>query len=188
MGGETLRQFALGWIASLICISLFGCSKDGTQEDVKVRDHLDQSAAPAFSATLTYSPDKRVSYTGSSCNLETLDQLPFGSDNVMVAKTSPLVLTGWAYDEITKQPATSLHVVLLDSTKKARYFGRVAKATSRPDVGQYLHLPDLINVGFETTLSLSPVEEGTYRVVLGIDRAEDVAICDVGRSITVSGH
>ena len=76
-------------------------------------------------------------------------------------------------------------VVLLDSLDRLRYFGTGAESRRRPDVGAYLHLPDLADLGFEATLSLVQVEPGTYRVLLGMERAADVTYCDVGRQIAV---
>jgi SGNH domain (fused to AT3 domains) len=116
-------------------------ARDGSSKQPELNDQSDRfKAAVPFSTTATYALDTRMSYTGSSCNLESINLGPFGSDRATIAKTSPLILTGWAYDEIRKRPARTLHVVLIDSPGKARYFARVTHSIPRHDVGQYFRL------------------------------------------------
>jgi hypothetical protein len=165
------------------CLGVF-C--DSSNRGTETRSDAD-GATPAIpsSQSAPYAPDTKIAYTSSACNIESINHAPFGTETVTVPKTSPLFLAGWAYDEIAKQPSKSLYVVLLDTTGTARYFFAGAPATPRIDVSQYLHLPDLVNAGFEASLSLAAVETGKYHVVLGVAGTSDFRFCDVGRWISV---
>jgi hypothetical protein len=179
-------------VTATLCVAGADCS--GRVSDETPKATADAAPPPARSAEPTpgvfslkspYAQGAAPSFTSANCNLETINGASFGSTRVPVEHSAPLVIGGWGYDDNTKGPAKSLTVVLLDSLNRLRYFGTGAESRRRPDVGAYLHLPDLVNLGFEATLSLVQVEPGTYRVLLGIERAADVTYCDVGRQIVV---
>jgi hypothetical protein len=160
--------------------------RDNSNDGIVTRTHMDQSTSPIpFSPTAPYAPDTPIAYTSSACNIESINLAPFGTEQVTVAKASPLVVTGWGFDEVQKRPSQALYVVLLDSSGEARYFGSGTRITPRVDVSQHLHLPGLIDVGFEASLSLASVEAGRYHVMVGLAGVSDFRLCDVGRWISV---
>jgi hypothetical protein len=167
-------------------IFLPGYAPNGSSAKPRTGNHVDGSiSAQPFSLVAPYSPGTKVAYSSSACNIESINRAPFGTQEVTVAKIAPLLLTGWGYDEIGKKLSKSLYVVLLDSTGTARYFSGGARVRSRPDVGQYLRLPNLVDLGFEASLSLASVETGRYHVLIGLEGVSDFRLCDVGRWISV---
>jgi hypothetical protein len=175
----TMRGLCATCLTSLMCFGLIGCSERESGE-------FTGTSVPSgsFSTTNPF-PTARISYTSSACNLETINSSPFASTPTTVAKLAPVDVVGWAYDEGAKQLARSRHVVLLDSTNRARYFASGLEPRKRPDVGTYVGLPGLVDAGFESSLSFASVDAGTYRMLVGIEGTSSVAFCDVGRLIVV---
>jgi len=159
--------------------------RDSSNGSTQTSNDVDGSTPAMPLSEAPYRPDTRIAYTSSACNIESINQAPFGTEPVTVARTSPLSLVGWGYDEVGKRLAKSLYVVLLDSTGMARYFFGGARATQRVDVGEYLHLPDLVNAGFDARLSLASVETGKYHVVVSLAGTSGFRVCDVGRWVSV---
>jgi hypothetical protein len=168
-----------------LCV-LFGLVGCGKKEEAARQVTI--SAAVPSSATLSSIgplPAGAQPALTSTCNLEAINLGSFGSAPVTLPKEKPFSVSGWAVDEKDKSPGKAVYIALADQGGAPKYFGKLTTRTSRPDVGQGLKISGLVNAGFEGVLGLEGVEPGTYRVLLYIERSQDFAVCENGRTLIV---
>src|SRR5688572_18513758 len=113
---KLLRNAGLAW---MVVILQFACTRQSDPEGAAPGGSLPQAA---FSTTAPYAVGIPMSSSTSGCNLEAINHEPFGVAVVAMTKTSPLIIAGWAYDELAVRRAASLHVVLIDAQGRPRYF------------------------------------------------------------------
>jgi hypothetical protein len=178
------RLFAVHALGLAVLLGLGGCGKkEEAAKQVTISAAIPSTAA--FSSVGPF-PAGTQPALSSTCNLEAINLGTFGAAPVTVAKSKTFSVSGWAVDEKDKAPGKAVYIALADQGGAPKYFGKLATRTSRPDVGQSLKIPDVVNVGFEGVLGLDAVEPGTYRILLYIERSQDFAVCENGRTLNVS--
>ncbi len=122
---------------------------------------------------------------GALCNLEFLDDAPFGSDATPVV--APFKVRGWLGDDagavITRAE------VVLDGAASGQAAAPIALGIARADVAAaYPRNSGLADSGFEVRLDPSRLPPGDYHMYLRYWVGAAAHVCDNGRRLRVPSH
>jgi len=119
---------------------------------------------------------------GGKCNIEYVND-EFMTSTSVVKKSAPLRLKGWAMDyENSRLP--EVVVISFSGKENTNFYAFSEYGMERPDVMEYFSTEEhLVSSGYETNINLSTLPEGEYALTLIMKLADDVYICDNGRTI-----
>jgi hypothetical protein len=118
----------------------------------------------------------------TSCALDVVDNAVTSAAVTTIADTEAAMLVGWAVDE--KAGTTPQSVFVRLSGGSDAYIKAVR--TTRPDVADYFHNPNLINSGWALSADLSSLPKGAYVVNLIQVEGSMATICHTGKSISLN--
>jgi hypothetical protein len=117
------------------------------------------------------------------CNLEFMDGTRFGGDALTVRNSTQVEFRGWVGDETNGKRPANARLRFATPNHYQAWESPIGVPVSRKDVAKYVNIPTLEDAGFKTTLDLTPLPQGEYRVYLVFDGASDAYRCDNGRRI-----
>lgn len=166
-------------------ILLGGCQGSGQQANAGNQP----TAQPATSTGVasapisSYTPSATPAKPLSSCNLETVGAVTFGSQPLPLKPDEQNMFKGWVDASGLTQPSYWLR---FESQSASRYLQvPVTLTIQRPDVAS-AHAGAPLVSGFDVTLPAGSLPSGEYHVYLAVISAGGTYVCDNGRHIDVA--
>lgn len=131
-----------------------------------------QEQAPAVLA--------KANWTRKACAL-TVANVDDSVKEVPVAPGNPARLSGYFIDP-EDQPAGDFSIVLLGLDRNYTFAAKTG--WDRTDVAKYFGKPQLANSGFDVSVDLSGIPDGTYKVDYVVDRHTGSFFCESGKALT----
>jgi len=145
---------------------------------------MPEPARVAFSADLPPAIAQATLVFNSQCNMETLNDAPWGNETLTLPKGAPFKVAGWGVVDVAKSVQADTVYVRLHSADGRVYVANAAR-TQRADVAQYFNNPFYEASGYEVNGDVTALPAGEYAATLLMTHPGGVTLCDSGRRVTL---
>lgn len=117
------------------------------------------------------------------CNIEMINGAKPTQETTVPKDPARVVFSGWLGNEKTGLRPSDARLRFETLTRQQAWEWGVGAPVARKDVAKAMNVPTLEDGGFQTTVDLSPLPQGEYRVFLVFGDANEAFLCDNGRLI-----
>lgn len=177
-------------LATGLCIALTACEPNSAPTQERAQPQAPSIAPIATQGSQTTVLQKldaaarTAELTPSKlCNLEYLDEGKFNGGAAVPKDPAAAEFRGWVGDETTGRRPMDARLRFATLNHYQAWEVPVGASVPRKDVAKYVNIPTLEDAGFRTTVDLTTLPQGEYRIYLVFSGPKGAYRCDNGRRV-----